>query len=144
MSVTRVVESRVIDAPVEIVWKHVRTVELGFWKAVKNVQVQGAPGEVGGIRKISFNDGAVQEVKIVELSDLAHSVSFDFIEAQPPVAFMSAMHTIALRKVTATNTTFVEWTAEFSSDADLAVIEDSRYKRREGLEDLAKAAASKK
>ena len=106
-------------------------------------------------------------------------MSFDFIEAQPPVAFMSAMHTIALRKVTATNTTFVEWTAEFSSDADLgtcssysqggrsghtdvivrlcltcpcslslpraiAVIEDSRYKRREGLEDLAKAAASRK
>ncbi|GJJ76888.1 hypothetical protein EMPS_09247 [Entomortierella parvispora] len=143
MSVTRVVESRIIEAPIEIVWKHVRTVELKFWKAVKHVAVQGGLGEVGSTRTISFNDGAVQEVKVVELSDLAHFVSFDFIEAQPPVGFMSALHTISLRRVTSNNTTFVEWTADFSSDAQLAVIEDSRYKRQEGLEDLAKAVAKK-
>ncbi|KAF9187923.1 hypothetical protein BGZ51_000943 [Haplosporangium sp. Z 767] len=141
MSVTRVVESRIIDAPIDVVWKHVRSVDLGFWKAVKRVDIHGGAGEVGSTRKVSFNDGAVQEIKIVELSDLAHFVSFDFIEAQPPVDFMSALHTISLRKVTANNTTFVEWSAEFSSDAQLAVIEDSRYKRLEGLEDLAKAVA---
>ncbi|KAF8983235.1 Sister chromatid cohesion protein DCC1 [Entomortierella lignicola] len=141
MSVTRVVESRVIEAPIDIVWTHVRTVELGFWTAVKSVQVEGGVSEVGSTRKISFKDGALQEVKIVELSDLSHTVSFDFIEAQPPVEFMSALHTITLHKVTANNTTFVEWSAEFSSDAQLAVIEDSRYKRQEGLEDLAKAVA---
>ncbi|KAG0305526.1 hypothetical protein BGZ98_004006 [Dissophora globulifera] len=144
MSVTRVVESRVIEAPIDIVWKHVRTVELSFWNAVSRVEISGGAGEVGSTRKISFKDGAVQEVKIVELSDLAHFVSFDFIEAQPPVEFMSALHTITLRKVTANNTTFVEWSAEFSSDAQLAaVIEDSRYKRLEGLEDLAKAVSKK-
>ncbi|KAF9207867.1 hypothetical protein BGZ49_010351 [Haplosporangium sp. Z 27] len=143
MSVTRVVESRVIEAPIDIVWTHVRTVELGFWTAVKSVQVEGGVSEVGSTRKISFKDGALQEVKIVELSDLSHTVSFDFIEAQPPVDFMSALHTITLHKVTANNTTFVEWSAEFSSDAQLAVIEDSRYKRQEGLEDLAKAVAKK-
>ncbi|KAG0251109.1 hypothetical protein BG011_007834 [Mortierella polycephala] len=143
MSVTRVAESRIIDAPIDIVWKYVRSVDLGFWKAVKHVDIHGGPSEVGSTRKISFNDGAVQEIKIVELSDLAHFVSFDFIEAQPPVDFMSAIHTITLRKVTANNTTFVEWSAEFSSDAQLAVIEDSRYKRLEGLEDLAKAVAKK-
>ncbi|KAG0049252.1 hypothetical protein BGZ83_005924 [Gryganskiella cystojenkinii] len=143
MSVTRVVESRIIEAPIDIVWKHVRTVELKFWKAVKHVHVHGGLGEVGSTRKISFNDGAVQEVKVVELSDLAHFVSFDFIEASPPVEFMSALHTISLRRVTSNNTTFVEWTADFSSDAKLAVIEDSRYKRQEGLEDLAKAIGTK-
>ncbi|KAF9105586.1 hypothetical protein BGX27_009560 [Mortierella sp. AM989] len=144
MSVTRVVESRIIEAPIDVVWTLVRTVELGFWSAVKHVSTHGGASEVGSTRKIYFNDGAVQEVKIVELSDLNHSVSYDFIEAQPPVEFMSALHTITLRKVTANNTTFVEWTAEFSSDAQLAVIEDSRYKRLEGLEDLAKAVAKKK
>ncbi|KAG0333609.1 hypothetical protein BG004_000764 [Podila humilis] len=139
MSVTRVVESRVIDAPIEIVWGKVRDVNLNFWRAVNSVEARGGLGEVGSTRKIHFKDGAVQEVKVVELSDLAHFVSFDFIQANPPVEFMSALHTISLRKVTAHNTTFVEWSAEFSSDADLAVIEDSRYKRQEGLEDLAKA-----
>ncbi|ORZ21786.1 hypothetical protein BCR41DRAFT_385228 [Lobosporangium transversale] len=143
MSVTRVVESRVIDAPIDIVWPFVRSVELSFWRAVKSVEVKGSASEVGSTRKISFHDGAVQEVKIVELSDLTHSVSYDFIEAEPAVDFMSALHTISLRKVTANNATFVEWSAEFSSDAQLAVIEDSRYKRLEGLEDLAKAVAKK-
>ncbi|KAK3811321.1 MAG: hypothetical protein J3Q66DRAFT_351561 [Benniella sp.] len=139
MSVTRVVESRIIEAPIETVWTLVRPVNLSFWKAVKDVELVGGAGEVGSTRKITFNDGAIQLVKIVELSDLAHFVTFDFIEAQPPVDFMSAIHTITLRRVTANNTTFVEWSAEFSSDAQLAVIEDSRYKRLEGLEDLAKA-----
>ncbi|KAF9300943.1 hypothetical protein BGZ74_007319 [Mortierella antarctica] len=143
MSVTRVVESRVIDAPIEIVWAKVRTVKLDFWRAVDHVEAHGGLGEVGSTRKITFKDGAIQEVKVVELSDLAHFVSYDFIEATPPVEFMSALHTITVRKVTANNTTFVEWSAEFSSDADLAVIEDSRYKRLEGLEDLAKAVHKK-
>ncbi|KAF9900179.1 hypothetical protein BX616_002664, partial [Lobosporangium transversale] len=68
MSVTRVVESRVIDAPIDIVWPFVRSVELSFWRAVKSVEVKGSASEVGSTRKISFHDGAVQEVKIVELS----------------------------------------------------------------------------
>ncbi|KAF9982229.1 hypothetical protein BGZ65_003106 [Modicella reniformis] len=141
MSVTKIIESRIIEAPIESVWSLVRPVDLGFWKAVNKVEMNG--GAVGSTRKILFNDGAMQEVKVVELSDIAHFVTFDFIEAQPPVGFMSALHTIALRRVTANNTTFVEWSAEFSSDAQLAVIEDSRYKRQEGLEDLAKAVGNK-
>ncbi|KAG0220993.1 hypothetical protein B0O80DRAFT_472503 [Mortierella sp. GBAus27b] len=139
MSVTRVAESRVIEAPIETVWAHVRPVDLSFWTAVSKVDTFGGAGEVGSSRKISFKDGAVQDVRIVELSDLAHSVTFEFIAAEPPVDFVSAMQTITLRRVTASNTTFVEWSAEFSSDAKLAVIEDSRFKRLEGLEDLAKA-----
>ncbi|KAI1318686.1 hypothetical protein EDD11_005979 [Mortierella claussenii] len=144
MSVTRVVESRIIEAPLHLVWGHIRQVDLAFWSAVDHVEVIGSAAEVGSSRKIFFKDGAVQEVKIVEISDLSHRVSFDFIESQPPVAFMSALHIISLRKVTSNNTTYVEWSAEFSSDAELAVIEDSRYKRMEGLEDLAKALAGKK
>ncbi|KAF9910090.1 hypothetical protein BX616_010945, partial [Lobosporangium transversale] len=54
---------------------------------------------------------------------LTHSVSYDFIEAEPAVDFMSALHTISLRKVTANNATFVEWSAEFSSDAQLVLLE---------------------
>ncbi|KAG0233076.1 hypothetical protein BGW42_006566 [Actinomortierella wolfii] len=134
MSVTRVAESRVIDAPIDIVWKHVRSAELSFWSAIKSAKVeQGSAGE----------DGSVQQVKIVELSDLGHFLSFDFIQSEPAVGYMSALHTIHLRKVTHNNTTFVEWSAEFSSDAKLDVIEDSKFKRLEGLEDLAKACAKK-
>jgi hypothetical protein len=37
--------------------------------------------------------------------------------------------------------TFVEWSANFSNDAKLDVIEDAKYKRRDALKDLAAAAA---
>ncbi|KAF9165939.1 hypothetical protein DFQ27_009592 [Actinomortierella ambigua] len=144
MSVTRVIESRVIDAPIDLVWKQVRSAELSFWSAIKSAKVeQGSSSEVGSLRTFAFKDGSVQQVKVVELSDLGHFLSFDFIQSEPAVGYMSALHTIHLRKVTNNNTTFVEWSAEFSSDAKLDVIEDSKFKRLEGLEDLAKACAKK-
>ncbi|KAF9973054.1 hypothetical protein BGZ73_003743 [Actinomortierella ambigua] len=144
MSITRVIESRVIDAPIDIVWQQVRPAELKFWSAIKSAKVeQGAVGEVGSLRTFTFKDGSVQQVKVVELSDLGHFLSFDFIQSEPAVGYMSALHTIHLRKVTHNNTTFVEWSAEFSSDAKLDVIEDSKFKRLEGLEDLAKACGKK-
>merc|ERR1712087_1022346 len=39
--------------------------------------------------------------------------------------------------------TFVEWTGNFSSDADASVIQDAKFKRREALADLAKVAEKK-
>lgn len=37
----------------------------------------------------------------------------------------------------------MEWTGNFSSDADAGVIQDAKFKRREALADLAKVAAKK-
>lgn len=34
----------------------------------------------------------------------------------------------------------MQWSGNFSSDADAGVIEDAKFKRREALADLAKAA----
>lgn len=62
-------------------------------------------------------------------------------EALPPsVAVMSAVHTIRLRRVTASNQTFVEWESTFSNDATQQVIQDSKFKKLEWLAALDKAA----
>ena len=41
-----------------------------------------------------------------------------------------------MTEVTTSNQTFIEWRTSFSNDASLQVIEDSRFKKREGFKDL--------
>ena len=57
---------------------------------------------------------------------------------------MSTVRAYAVTSGELEGSTFVEWTGNFSSDADAGVIQDAKFKRREGLEALAKAATSKK
>ncbi|KAJ3150706.1 hypothetical protein HDU86_006323 [Geranomyces michiganensis] len=92
-------------------------------------------------RKITFKDGAVQRYQIVELSDVAFSVTYELIESTPAVATSAAIHTVRLFKVTHDNSTLVQWESDFSSAGDntTSVVEDSRLKKKEALEDLAKA-----
>ncbi|KAJ3095403.1 hypothetical protein HDU97_006985 [Phlyctochytrium planicorne] len=142
MSVSRVTESRVFDAPLEKVWKLLRPVTFSFWHAVQSSEVEGGVDSVGSIRKVTFKDGAVQKFRILELSDLDFSVTYEVIESNPPALTLAAYHTLRVRPVTHTNGAFVEFVSEFAAgDKTLAVLEDAKYKRREVLEDLAKALA---
>lgn len=59
------------------------------------------------------------------------------IESSEPISYSSANHEISLKEVTASsNQTFIEWRTEFSNDASLQVIQDSRFKKKEGFKDL--------
>ncbi len=53
------------------------------------------------------------------------------------VAYTSATHTISVKEITNPSgkmaETFVEWTTDYSNDAKLSVIEDSRHKKKEGF-----------
>ncbi|KAL1924686.1 uncharacterized protein VTP21DRAFT_4340 [Calcarisporiella thermophila] len=140
MSVTSVHESIVIKSPIDELWAKVKDAQFSWWGIVKSCELEGdsRPLEVGGTRVVRFKDGTVQKLKLVELSELEHRLTLEYIESDPPVSFMSALHTIKLNRVTSDNSTYVEWNAEYSS-TDQAVIEDSRYKRRDGLQDLARA-----
>ncbi|KAJ3211119.1 hypothetical protein HDU67_004776 [Dinochytrium kinnereticum] len=134
MSTSRCSESRVFDAPLDTVWKHVRPVTFPFSSAVKSVEVEGAIDAVGSIRKVTFKDGTAK--------DLDHSVTYEVIESNPPTQVLAAYHTFRLKTVTHTNSTFVEFFSEFASGENtLNVVEDSKYKKKEALEDLAKALA---
>lgn len=44
------------------------------------------------------------------------------------------VHTISLRKVTSNNSTFIEWTTDFSNDATSEVVQDSAFKKLEAFE----------
>ena len=77
-------------------------------------------------------------LKISEISDLKYFITYEVITSDPPAPMTSAIHTIQLRRVTKGSAVFVEWVSDFSSDATLEVIEDSRYKKLEAFGDLEK------
>jgi len=139
MATTRVHETTVLNRPVGIVWEAIKPLNFAFSSIVQKVDVEhGHQHEVGSFRKITYKDGTIQKVKVLELSDYRYSVTYELVESEPPTRVLSAIHTITLRRVTENNTTFIEWISDFSSDASQEVIQDSRFKKLEGFSDLRK------
>ncbi|KAF2148493.1 Bet v1-like protein [Myriangium duriaei CBS 260.36] len=140
-------ETALIRAPLAKVWHHIKLQDFSnFWSALsKSEFVKGASPETD-IVKWTFKDGQVLEVKQEEHSTINHYITYSVITSNPALSYSSVVSTIRCYAVTSgelEGSTFVEWTGNFSSDADAGVIEDGKYKRREALADLAKAAGQK-
>ncbi|EMC92172.1 hypothetical protein BAUCODRAFT_151604 [Baudoinia panamericana UAMH 10762] len=141
---TSVVESAVIHAPLSHAWHFIKLQDFSkFWSAVtKSEYVKGASEETD-IVKWTFKDGTVLEVKQEEHSTINHYVTYSVITSQPELTYTSVLSTVRCYPITSgelEGCTFVEWSGHFSSDASAEVIQDAKYKRREALADLAKAA----
>ena len=137
-SATRVWESSVLNVDKDTAWTAVRTLTFPWAEDVKSVDVSGDQSAVGGSRVISYADGTKQTVQVMELSDLRRSVTYTVTASEPAVSYTSATHTISLKEVSnpsdeAAAQTFIEWASDFSNDAKIAVIEDSRCKKKEGF-----------
>ena len=83
-------------------------------------------------------DGTSQVIQITEISQLTRLIAYSVISSEPSVTYSSANHEISLMEVTTSNQTFIEWSTNFSNDASIEVIEDSRFKKKEGFKDLKK------
>ncbi|KAI1387738.1 uncharacterized protein F4822DRAFT_291315 [Hypoxylon trugodes] len=144
---TSVVESAVIKAPLSHVWHHIKLQDFSkFWSALKSSQyVKGTSDETDVVKWV-FKDGAEVEVKQEEHSTINHYITYSVITAKPELSYSSVLSTIRCYAVTSgelEGSTFVEWTSNFSSDADAGVIQDAKFKRRDALADLGKAATKK-
>ncbi|KAH7353593.1 hypothetical protein B0T11DRAFT_287076 [Plectosphaerella cucumerina] len=141
---TSVVESAVIKAPLSHVWHFIKLRDFQkFWTALKGSEAVDSQEETDVVRW-TFQDGTVLEVKQEEHSTINHYITYSVITSKPELSYTSVVSTIRLFPVTSgdlENSTFIEWTGNFSSDADAGVIQDAKFKRREALADLAKAAA---
>ncbi|KAK6840919.1 hypothetical protein PG990_006966 [Apiospora arundinis] len=140
---TSVVESAVIKAPLSHVWHHIKLQNFSaFWSALKSSEAVKSQEETDLV-KWTFNDGTELEVKQEEHSTINHYITYSVITSKPELSYTSVVSTIRCYAVTSgelENSTFVEWTGNFSSDADAGVIQDAKFKRRDALADLAKAA----
>merc|ERR1712232_865796 len=91
---------------------------------------------------IAYSDNTVQTVRVSEVSErLANtrSIGMEFVSSDPPIGYAARMDLITLRAVTHGDTaaTFIEYSSDFSSDATLEHLEDSKFKKREFFDDLA-------
>ena len=93
--------------------------------------------KVGSTFNLQFHDGMSWTIELREVSDLNRSITFEIIESNPGLHVTSTQHTISLKRVSASNHTFIEWEVRFSNDVSADIIEDSRFKRLEGFRDLA-------
>ncbi|KAF2756960.1 Bet v1-like protein [Pseudovirgaria hyperparasitica] len=144
---TSVVESAVIDAPFSDVWHLIKLQDFSkFWSSLTTSEfVKGASPETD-IVKWAFKDGTELEVKQEAHSSIDYYITYSVISSQPALTYSSVISTIKLFPVTSgthEGQTFVQWSGNFSSDADAGVIEDAKYKRREALADLAKVVCKK-
>lgn len=82
-SSARVWESAVIAKDKDSVWEAVKSCTFKFNPKVKKADVKGEAMAVGSTREITYADGTVQTLQIVELSDLAKSVTWILIASEP-------------------------------------------------------------
>ncbi|KAJ2157204.1 hypothetical protein GGF46_004682 [Coemansia sp. RSA 552] len=139
MSTTTNIETRVVKAPLAAVWGALKKQDFAFWSLVKSVEIDSSPSTVGGTRTTTFADGTVQKHRLLEFSEVSHSLTYEIVESEPAVKSMSAQHTLQVIAVTADNTAFVQWTSDYSSDGALDLVMDAKYKKLDALAELAKA-----
>jgi hypothetical protein len=125
------------------VWEILRPLDLSFLPTVATSVVEDRenPAKVGSVRRVVYKDGTVQLLKLTELHDGTFTLTWDVIMSEPAVSYTSAIHTIRLRRVTASKQTLVEAVSDYSSDSSVAVIQDSRFKKLELFKALRVALA---
>jgi len=136
---TRVYESAIIEAPIDRVWAAVKPVDFHFLKSVSKHSLldKANANTVGGVREILYKDNTKQSLRLLELSEAQRFVTWDVIASLPALTYSSVIHTVKLRRVTEDNHTFVQFTSDYSKDANQDVILDSKYKKTEFFKDLA-------
>ncbi len=128
----RVHRSRVIDAPIAIVWAAIRNFDgVVDWNPGVSAarMLAGGSTEVGGVRHLDLPDGGVIVETLEHHSDVEHSYGYRIDEAPLPVTGYTALH--RLHEVTVGDATFSTWTAEF--DCDPAVADQMVHVIGEGI-----------
>ena len=110
--------SLVIAAPIDQVWSVVHQFYgLPAWHPViaSSSLETGEGGHVGVVRRLVIGDGGVITERLLSLDDARHRLTYTIIES--PFAVRRYVSTMRLAPVTETEGTFIEWFAEFDSEA---------------------------
>jgi len=132
---THICESAVVSASIEEVWSVFRNLDFGFSDQICGGElIHGdCSTQIGSVHKLHFKDGTEWEIQLMSLSDQKRILGFQMLSRTDGVNVSSCQHRVSLKAVTSTSSTFVEWTVDFSNDADATVILDSQFKRRSDL-----------
>jgi len=73
---------------------------------------------VGETVKLEFKENSSMVIRIVELSDKQHFITWEVVEVNPPVGVSAVINKIKLSRVTDCDGTFMSWATEFSNDVE--------------------------
>jgi hypothetical protein len=133
-----------LEAPIGDVWKTIRASDFQFIKEVRDATPEKKDGKkscvcVGGSKTICWK-GSKQTIRIEELSDYNHRVVYSLVTSTHTVKYTSKVDTIHLQRITYPEAcTFISWTTDFSSDANLQVVSDNKFKKHDAFGELIKA-----
>eukprot|EP00450_Noctiluca_scintillans_P012267 CAMPEP_0194508340 /NCGR_PEP_ID=MMETSP0253-20130528/38475_1 /TAXON_ID=2966 /ORGANISM="Noctiluca scintillans" /LENGTH=148 /DNA_ID=CAMNT_0039351361 /DNA_START=44 /DNA_END=486 /DNA_ORIENTATION=+ len=137
-----VLESAVVPGELNAVWNLIKGMNFKFSKSVS--QCRREEGEDTGLGQfsIAYVDNTVQTLRITELSERLpnkRSIGLEFVSSDPPLGYSARMDHIVVSAVThgSSPQVYIEYSSDFSSDATLDAVEDSKFKKRELFDDLA-------
>ena len=130
----RIVQSTIINAPVESVWEVLRDFNgHDRWHpavAESAIERQRGSDEVGCVRRFKLGDGSELREQLLTLSDLEQSFSYCLLDT--PVPLFNYVAHVRLAPVTDGDLTFWEWESRFDTpegmEAELAsLVRDGIY-----------------
>merc|ERR1719499_2319782 len=109
------------------------------WRTdVKNVTNGGEGVSVGSTRTCQY-DGKVEQTKAIRgVDEYDYEIKWEMVTSEPAVTYSSARYSVKLEEVTMTEQTLVIFSTTYSNDATITVVEDQKYKLRDGLEQMQK------
>ncbi len=111
--------STTVEASADAVWQVVRDFDgLPQWHpgiATSSIEGGRPADAVGCVRYLTMPDEAVVREQLVDLDDVARSYAYEILEGPFPVRKYRA--TVRVIPITADDTSFVEWYADYDADA---------------------------
>merc|ERR1711953_656619 len=135
-------ESAVIEAAIGDVWAVVGKVDFSWRTDVKECKVAGESDQLCN-RECTYKDGMKQTKALRGLNSYDYSATWEMVASEPAVSYASARYGVKLEEITVTKQTLAIFTTTYSNDASIEVIEDQKYKLREGLTELNTLCAKK-
>ncbi|PRP79852.1 hypothetical protein PROFUN_12464 [Planoprotostelium fungivorum] len=135
---THAFASAIFPLPIDQVWSHLRNFTFPSKLLPSIIQSSelesGGERDIGAIRLIRWHSGELRRQRLLSLSDQYYTISWELIEADPPVETSAILSKIRLIRITANNTTLVEWSSEFSSNvpSSFVLFEQRAYQENLG------------
>jgi len=96
--------------------------------------IDGRSGDsVGATRILKWKTGETRHQRLIELSDQYHYSTWELVAADPPTEAVGHISHLHLYRITETNQTLVEWSADFSADVKGDFV---RFEQKAYLENL--------
>lgn len=137
---TRANASIIINLPLDHVWRWLRdfTFPAKLIPGIESCVMEDGdtPQTLGAIRTTKWAHIGERKHRLIVHSDIDHVMTWELIESNPPAETLAHISSLRCRRVTEGNSTFVEWSGEFSSGTSYDYIQYEQRAYHNNLNDI--------